>query len=552
MTVRKRWAFLVGINDYLDYGRLNYCVDDVLELEKLLKAAGYHHVTCLHDRHDFKHREHGLNPCYPTVKNIRNAFEHLCSVIRSGGQDATDDLLLVYFACHGTSYENQPRLVVSDTAESALKDDAICIAELERGMNSSGAGRKVLMLDACHIGLAKTEQRGPENSELLRKIHDRAKGYALISASTDQQEVHEWKGFKHGVFSYYVLKGLSGDAVFDNPDYVTVRGLFDYVSDNLQNWCAENGVKQFPQTRTEGMGGFILIDGCKRLKQSIELAPSDRDVQGLGIQHPETQSRGRSFAELTKELWSLNCKKQWQVFDAETPHTRRAAAFVVQAKDRQIQHWLVKRLAREIPNVAKARKFPFVVPAHPMWRQRSVEALWEDLALQLRCKPEQAEVIDHLVQIYREDPIIIAMYGWSRRSQALQQQVLSELWQPLVAAVNALDGPAMRSQIILFLAEGPTIGTLSAAHSAEDDLAIPIRLAPLTEITSRHIGKWMFRDAVYSRLEQRMSSEEIEALINTEISEWDCDPMTAIDEICYIFGLENGIADIEAEWKLAK
>ena len=553
MAVQKRWAFLVGINEYLDYARLNYCVDDVLKLEELLTAAGYQ-VICLHDRQDFKIQGE-LNRRYPTVKNVRKAFKCLCSAISLRGKDAEEDLLLVYFACHGTSYENQPRLVVSDTEDPPSKDDAISITELEQGMNSSGAGRKVLMLDACHIGLANTGKRGPENSGLLRKIHDQAKGYALISASTDQQDAHEWKGFKHGVFSYYVLEGLSGRADLHNQGYVTVRDLFDHVSDNLQNWCAKSGAKQFPQTRTEGMGGFILVDDHQGLEQSIELERSDQDMQSLGNQRLDTQSRGRSPAELIEELWSLNCDAQWQVFDAEMPYTRRAAAFVVQAKDRQIQHWLVKRLAREIPNMAKARRFPFVVPAHLMSRQRSIEELWADLARQLKCQPEQAAVIDSLLQIYcnkEESSIIIAMYGWSRRSQALQQQVLNELWHPLVAAVSALERPALRSHIILFLAEGPTSETLSAAHSAECNPATPIRLAPLTEITSHHIGKWMVRDKVYSKLEQRMSSEEIEDLINTEIPDWERDPAAVIEQICYIFGLENGIADIEAEWRLTR
>lgn len=44
-----RWAFLVGINRYTDpnFNTLQFCVNDVLALEEVLKQVGYG-VVCLH------------------------------------------------------------------------------------------------------------------------------------------------------------------------------------------------------------------------------------------------------------------------------------------------------------------------------------------------------------------------------------------------------------------------------------------------------------------------------------------------------------------------
>ena len=551
MAIRKRWAFLVGINRYTDYGSLSYCVDDVLALERLLTAAGYR-VTCLHDRPD-KPNVDSRHRLYPTVDNIRAEFEHLCSTIRAGENQGADDLLLVYFACHGTSHtDGQPRLVATDTRKSLLANRAISITELERGMDSSGAGCKVLMLDACHIGLGKSKTRAPEDPELLRKIHDRAKGYALLAASTDQQDAHEWDGVKHGVFSYYALSGLSGKADLHDKNYVTVGDLSGHILTNLQDWIARHGVKQIPQGRTEGnLGDFILIDQYQRWQQSTSTSNvAIESVQsGQGI-----KGRGRSPAQMIDALWSLDCDPQCQAFKAGTPRSRRAAAFVVQAKDSRIQHWLVKRLVNQIPDVANASVFPFVVPTHPMWKRRDFGELWIDLARKLQCQAEPATVIENLVQIYRTKPIIIAMYGWSsmNRSQTLQQQVLTDLWQPLVEAVGRLDVPPLRSRIILFLAEGPNLATVSPTESPPYlDPIMPIRLEPLTEITSDHVANWMESDRVYPKLSQLIPPEELGTLINEEILEWDCDPVAAIEQICYLFELENGVADIEAEWRLA-
>lgn len=267
----------------------------------------------------------------------------------------------------------------------------------------------------------------------------------------------------------------------------------------------------------------------------------------------DLQSRRKSSSQIVECLWSLDCDPQCQQFKDNTTRTRRAAAFVVQAKDKRIQHWLVKRLVNQIPNVANARVFPITVPAHPMWRNGNFGELWTDLARELQCPNEPAAVIKALVQVYRTKPIIMAMYGWSgvSRSQALQKQVLDELWQPLVEAIGALEEQPLRSRVILFLAEGREQADESSAADDPANPVVPIRLEPLTQISNDHLAEWFESDAVYPVLSQYIPEDRIGALINEQILEWGSDPHQAIEEICYTFGLKNGISDIEADWRLA-
>ncbi|NEQ33306.1 MAG: hypothetical protein F6K04_20295, partial [Leptolyngbya sp. SIO4C5] len=158
-----------------------------------------------------------------------------------------------------------------------------------------------------------------------------------------------------------------------------------------------------------------------------------------------------------------------------------------------------------------------------------------------------------LVEVYRTQPIIMAMYGWSAmsRSQALQKQVLDELWQPLVKAIGALNEQPLRSRVILFLAEGRDLAAEAPAPDNSANPVVPIRLEPLTQISREHVADWLESDVVFSVLSQYLAEDQIGALIDEEILEWSSDPVQAIEEICYIFELENGIADIEADWRLA-
>jgi hypothetical protein len=550
MSIRKRWAFLVGINRYTDYRSLNYCVDDVLALEKLLCESGYT-VCCLHDRLDRETSDGRPNPRFPTKDNIRGELKRLCNSINQGPEQGQNDLLLVYFACHGNRQPDDiPRLMARDTQQS-LVQEAITIAEIERCMAESGAGCRMLMLDACRIGMGTTDSgsRAPSDPDMLRKIHDAASGYALLAASSNHQDAKEWGGMKHGVFSYYVLSGLSGQADLHDKNYVTVNDLAGFVSLRIQEWAVEQRADQMPCQRIENnLGGFILIDNCQKLK-NLELP----EVSG-GSTQPEVQNRGRSPAEVIECLWSLNYRPQDQTFENHIPPSRRAAAFVVQAKDSRIQHWLVKRLFKQIPFGANAKVFTFTVPTHPMKKNRDFNEIWPDLAGKLGCEPERTVVINALVEVYQTKPIILAMYGWSAQPllQQLQQQVLNELWQPLVQAIGTLPIQPPKSRLILFLAEvGDRVADGQPAHGSEVDAAIPVPLSSLTAISSDHVIDWVGHSKVCPLLSQYVSEEKIEILIREEIPTWDTDPVATIEQICYIFELDNGIADIEAAWRLA-
>ena len=90
---------------------------------------------------------------------------------------------------------------------------------------------------------------------------DLAEGFALIAASTAQQVAQEWKEKEHGVFTYYLLEGLSGQADRDGKEFVTVDDLKTHVLDGLRRWNVEHGgLLQEPTARTEGLGDIILAD----------------------------------------------------------------------------------------------------------------------------------------------------------------------------------------------------------------------------------------------------------------------------------------------------
>lgn len=194
-----RWAFLVGVNKYVDSGisDLKFCINDVLVLGQTLESLGYEVVT-LHDQQDWNH------PRFPNRNNVEARLKQICDAVQA------DDLLWVHFACHGTvvktaANHKEPVLITCDTQLNLLAQQALPVAKVEQYMKASQARRFLLTLDACHTGLDIGRDLLAD-SEFIQNVYEQAEGFALIAASTAQQRAFEWQEKQHGVFTYHYIR----------------------------------------------------------------------------------------------------------------------------------------------------------------------------------------------------------------------------------------------------------------------------------------------------------------------------------------------------------
>ncbi|HXQ74057.1 MAG TPA: caspase family protein [Pyrinomonadaceae bacterium] len=182
-----------------------------------------------------------------TTARIREALTSFVS------RAEANDVLLIFFAGHGAADPNAPRsyyLITHDTIYEDMSQTAISMTELRRYVDSNVKSKQLIfLLDACHsAGVSTRGVRSLDNNLAhlrLRKLYE-AKGRAIITSS-DVDEVSnesvEW-GNGHGVFTYYLLEGLKGDADENRDRLVTLGELFRYVSHKVQDATAR---KQTPQ-----------------------------------------------------------------------------------------------------------------------------------------------------------------------------------------------------------------------------------------------------------------------------------------------------------------
>jgi formylglycine-generating enzyme required for sulfatase activity len=299
-TITHRWAFLVGVNRYIDplFGELKFCVDDVLALETTLTQRGYE-VVCLHDNLD---RD---DPLFPTRDNVEAKLIQVCHALQQ------NDLLWVHFSCHGKLVEREPNkkepvLIFYDTRYPLLKQRALAVGEVEQHMKNSQARRLVLTLDACQSGVEMG--RDIIDPEFIHNVYESAEGFALIAASTAQQLACEWREKQHGVFTYHLLEGLSGRADRSGKNFVTVDDLKTHVLDGLRRWSVKNHVTQEPTARTEGLGDIILADYRQLAKPPLqELVQSKPLLQIFKFEVATVQ------VEEKRELFSFRQTKEIKI-----------------------------------------------------------------------------------------------------------------------------------------------------------------------------------------------------------------------------------------------
>ncbi|BAZ08719.1 peptidase C14 caspase catalytic subunit p20 [Calothrix sp. NIES-4071] len=214
----KLWILLVGVNTYLDdeLPSLRYSALDCQGLAEALQTATRHtdiHVATYHD--------------FTQLPELKHVQHELTTIIK--GASSTDTILF-YFSGHGIidTVTQQTYLCLRDTQKNNLENTAFAVHELLQLLTQSATRHQLVWLDACHSGGMTLHNTTPQLLRVLQTAASASKGfYAMLSCDTDQQS-WEFPELGHGVFTYYLMRGLRGEAA-NNHGVVTADGLYRYV-----------------------------------------------------------------------------------------------------------------------------------------------------------------------------------------------------------------------------------------------------------------------------------------------------------------------------------
>jgi hypothetical protein len=150
-------------------------------------------------------------------------------------RDVTD--VYIFYAGHGLATDDgsEMYLLPYDGAPQLLERTAISRKQLFNDIAASNPKSVTVFLDTCYSGTT----RGTETLIASRPIAIRAKqqdipeGFTVMTAAAGDQTAKPLEEAKHGMFSYFLMKGMEGDADANQDNQITAGELHAYVQQNV-------------------------------------------------------------------------------------------------------------------------------------------------------------------------------------------------------------------------------------------------------------------------------------------------------------------------------
>ena len=154
---------------------------------------------------------------------------------RSVRQNKTD--VHIFFAGHGLASDDGEKmyLLPYDGSPRLLDRTAILRDELFADISAANPRSVTVFLDTCYSGTT----RGTDMLIASRPIAIRAleqsipDNFTVMTAAAGDQTAKPLEEAKHGMFSYFLMKGMEGEADANNDNEITAGELHSYVQTNV-------------------------------------------------------------------------------------------------------------------------------------------------------------------------------------------------------------------------------------------------------------------------------------------------------------------------------
>ena len=160
--------------------------------------------------------------------------------------------LIVFFAGHGLSTPDGKELylLVHDSDTDLLSRTAISRSELFKDISKLKPKSVTLFFDTCYSGSSRDDEVLLASARpimiLSNEVTERPDNFTIFSAAKFDQLSSSFKEAKHGIFSYYLMKGLEGKADANEDKKITNGELHVYMDKHISQKALELGREQNP------------------------------------------------------------------------------------------------------------------------------------------------------------------------------------------------------------------------------------------------------------------------------------------------------------------
>ncbi len=230
------WAALIGVADYLKIPQLHYTVNDVMSIKQMLVEMGVPESNIF-----------TITDAQVTYQSMRKL---LGTTLKNRVQP--EDQVIVYYSGHGATEADQANNNADNFEKYLLPYDAdpydyystsYPMSEVANISQRLNVGQIFFIMDACYSGatgsksFSQVTSAATYSDDFIQRLSNRA-GRVVMTASGPNEPSLEWDHQKHGVFTFYLLQGMAGEAdqQYGNRDgKVSIVELNEYISNNVRN-----------------------------------------------------------------------------------------------------------------------------------------------------------------------------------------------------------------------------------------------------------------------------------------------------------------------------
>jgi hypothetical protein len=174
-----------------------------------------------------------------------------------GFSNNPDTEVFIFYSGHGLSEADgsDAYFIPVDGDPALLSDTAISRRRLLEDLEAINAKSSTLFLDTCYSGVNRNGESIISTQRPFVIVPSEWKGFSpgisVLSAASKNEISISLKEQKHGLFSYFLMRALSGEA--DNPPYgngdgsLSLKEISDFIGPKVFRTASSRGQKQTPQ-----------------------------------------------------------------------------------------------------------------------------------------------------------------------------------------------------------------------------------------------------------------------------------------------------------------
>lgn len=219
---KSAYAIVIGIEQYRQkLPKADYAVSDAkLVSEYLSKVMGYpeENIVTLINEH-------------ATKSDLEKYFEKWLS-----NNVEKESTVLVYYSGHGAPNPSSgdAYLVPYDGDPSFIEQTGYSLKRVYENLAKLPAKNIIVTLDACFSGAGGKSVSAKGSRALVRIEKTSARNIAILTASQDNQISSSYEDKGHGVFTYFLLKGIKELLGEDKNSKLELNELYNYIKPQVE------------------------------------------------------------------------------------------------------------------------------------------------------------------------------------------------------------------------------------------------------------------------------------------------------------------------------